>query len=215
MQKMLVKSALRFSTFLLQGQLCTFPSVVVLVAVLVLRFPLAKRHYKHPKGLVLGPEPMLNTRPNKKLVIGTGMMDLPIQCQTGTVIKEVKKLVSKLVRMEAGPPARPYIRQINRAELVAHHHLDMAPGPLRFDGLLSVPWIRFVHNRCPQSEFFTAYSGIVRNFQTVTILGHGRPISRTNSVILRLVSQSKLQPGRARVNREYRMRPVAAINARF
>ena len=82
---------------LLQGQLFTFSAVVVLVAALVFGLPLTKRHHEHAKGLVLGPEPVLDAGTNEELIVGIGMMDLPIELQMGAVIKEMEKLISDLV----------------------------------------------------------------------------------------------------------------------
>jgi len=123
-----------------------FSTVVVLIAVLVLSLPLAKRNHEHAKGLILSPEPVLDAGTNEELIVGIGMMDLPIELQMGAVIKEMEKLVSDLVRMQTGTFAWANKGQVNGALLVANHHINITLGTLRLDCLFSVPRVRIFHN---------------------------------------------------------------------
>ena len=123
-----------------------FSTVVVLIAVLVLSLPLAKAHHEHAEGLVLSPKSVLGAGANEELIVGIGMMDLPIELQMGAIIKEMEKLVSDLVRMQTGTFARANKGQVNRAALVANHHIDITPGPLRLDCLLFVPGVGIFNN---------------------------------------------------------------------
>jgi len=82
-----------------QRQLFAFSSVVILITVLVFSLPLAEAHYDHSKGLIFCPESVLNAGTNKEFIMGIGMIDLPIQFQMGTVVKEMEKFVSDLVRV--------------------------------------------------------------------------------------------------------------------
>ena len=123
-----------------------FSTVVVLIAVLVLSLPLAKRNHEHAKGLVLSPEPVLDAGTNEELIVGIGMMDLPIELQMGAVIKEMEKLVSDLVRMQTGTFAWANEGQVNGALLVANHHINITPGTLRLDCMFSLPRVGIFHN---------------------------------------------------------------------
>ena len=123
-----------------------FSTIVVLIAVLVLSLPLAKRNHEHAEGLILSPEPVPDAGAKEELIVGIGMMDLPVEFQMGAVIKEMEKLVSDLVRMQTGTFAWANKGQVNRALLVANHHINLTPGTFRLDCLFSVPRVGIFHN---------------------------------------------------------------------
>jgi Na+/H+ antiporter NhaC len=94
----------------LQAQLFAFSAIVVLIAVLVFGLPLAKGNHEHTEGFVLSPKPVLNAGTNEEFIVGIGMMDLTVQFQIGAVIEKMEKLISDLVRMQAGTFAPAKVR---------------------------------------------------------------------------------------------------------
>jgi len=104
---------------------------------LVFGLPPTEAHYEHPKRLILRPESVFDAGTNKELVMGAGMMDLPIQLQMGPIIKEMEKLMANVVRVQTGTFAGTNKRQIDRALLVANYHVDIAPWAHRLDCLFS------------------------------------------------------------------------------
>jgi len=111
------------------------------MAVLVFGAPAPEADHQHSKRSLFGPESVLDSGLDQELVVGLRMVDLTIQLQVRPVVEEVKQLIANLVRVQAGAMAGPHECQIDRALLVAHHHVDVAPGPLGLDCLFSVPWV--------------------------------------------------------------------------
>lgn len=135
----------RVSGPLLQGQLFALSAVIVLVTVLVLGSPATEADDEHSKVGFFGPESVFDARFDEELVVGFGIVDLTVQLQKRAVVEKMEQLVSNLVRMQTGAMPRADVGQIDRALLIAHHHVDVAPGALRFDCLFSVARVHGVH----------------------------------------------------------------------
>ncbi len=113
--------------------------VIVLMTALVPGAPTAEGNHQRPEGRISCPEPVLDAGMDEKLVMGLRMVDLTVQFQMRAVIEEMEQFISNFVRMQAGALPRTDKGQIDRAPLVANHHVDIAPGSLRLDCLFSVP----------------------------------------------------------------------------
>lgn len=118
--------------------------VIILVAILILGAPVAEADYEHPKGSFFSPESMLDARFDKELIMSFRMVNATVQFQTGPIVQKMEQFVSNFVRMQTGAMSGPDVGQIDRTPLVADHHVDITPGTLGLDRLLSAARIHAV-----------------------------------------------------------------------